>query len=206
MIEELANLQYDFPEKANRKLCFIHILSLVAKCIIKQFDVPKAQADEMLDDTAKKLPSLAVDLDIEERISREGQSDKDDGSDDEGDVDKLDGWGDVRGELSDEERLRKTAFSIHSPSTVLGTDPEHITGGFCGGLGGRTSILAYRAWRSVPATSVEVERVFCMGRILLSHVRGRLSVQSSVSWVAVLLDLKDGGKEEPLANDWDSVT
>ena len=32
---------------------------------------------------------------------------------------------------------------------------------------------------SIPATSVEVERVFSKGRLLLSHVRSRLSAQST---------------------------
>ena len=103
MIDELADLLDDFPGEANRTRCFTHILNLVAKSIIKQFDVPKAQANEVLDDAAKELAALAIDLDIEERISCEGQSDENEGNDDNED-DSLDGWADVRDELSDEER------------------------------------------------------------------------------------------------------
>lgn len=74
------------------------------------------------------------------------------------------------------------------------------------------------------ATSVDVERVFSKGRILLSHVRNRLSVQSTralmclgawslmgyvkdsdIKAVTVLPDLQDGEEEEPLADDWDSI-
>jgi len=65
MIEELADLLDDFPGEANRTRCFTHILNLVAKSIIKQFDVLKAHANEVLDDLAKELAVLAVDLDIE---------------------------------------------------------------------------------------------------------------------------------------------
>jgi len=101
MIEELADLLDDFPGEANRTRCFTHILNLVAKSIIKQFDVPKAHADDVLDDAAKELAALAVDLDIEERISREEPSG--DGEDDE-DEDNVDGWTDVRDGLSSEER------------------------------------------------------------------------------------------------------
>lgn len=100
MVEELADLLDDFPGAANRTRCFTHILNLVAKSIIKQFDVPKTRANEVLNDAAKELAALAVDLDVEEQITRENLSDDDD---EDGD-DNLDGWTDVREELSDEER------------------------------------------------------------------------------------------------------
>ena len=58
----------------------------------------------MLDDTAKELAALAIYLDIEERISREGQSDGGEGNDDENEDDSIDGLADVHEELSDEER------------------------------------------------------------------------------------------------------
>src|SRR6202522_3437112 len=77
---------------------------------------------------------------------------------------------------------------------------------------------------STVATSVDVERVFSKGRILLSHVRNRLSVQSTrpliclgawslmgyvkdsdVKAVTVLPDLKEGEDEEPLSDNWDNI-
>ena len=99
MIEELANLLDDFPGEVNRTRCFMHILNLVTKSIIKQFDLPKACADEVLDDAAKELAALAIDLDIKERISREDPS-----GDGEDDADEEDGWTDVHDGLSSEER------------------------------------------------------------------------------------------------------
>jgi len=73
------------------------------------------------------------------------------------------------------------------------------------------------------ATSVDVERVFSKGRILLSHLRNRLSVQSTralmclgawslmgyvrdsdVKAVTMLPDLKDD-EEEPLEENWDVI-
>jgi len=72
------------------------------------------------------------------------------------------------------------------------------------------------------ATSVHVERTFSQGRLLLSHVRSRLSVQSTRAllcvgvWsllgyvkdddvkAAVVLPAVDG-KEEELPEDWDSL-
>ena len=65
----------------------MHILNFVAKSIIKQFDIPKAHADEVLDDAAKELAALAVDLDIEEQVSHEGLPG--DGEDDADEEDKM---------------------------------------------------------------------------------------------------------------------
>jgi hypothetical protein len=67
--------------------------------------------------------------------------------------------------------------------------------------------------------------VFSKGRILLSHVRNRLSVQSTRAlmcvgaWsllgyvrdsdlkaVTVLPDLKEGEEEDPLEDNWDIIT
>jgi hypothetical protein len=72
------------------------------------------------------------------------------------------------------------------------------------------------------ATSVDVERVFSKGRLLLSHVRNGLSVQSTrallclgawsrlglvededVALVAKLADVD--GNEADLDNDWDDI-
>ena len=41
MIDHLAILLEAFPGLANHTRCFTHILNLVAKCIMKQFDAPK---------------------------------------------------------------------------------------------------------------------------------------------------------------------
>ena len=59
----------------------------------------------MLDDATKELAALAVDLDIKEQISQEGQLGEGDGNND-GDAndDNVNEWSDVHVELSDEER------------------------------------------------------------------------------------------------------
>ena len=108
MVDKLADLLEDFPGESNRTRCFTHIINLVAKSIIKPFDVPKAQANEVLDDAAKELAALAIDLDIEEQISQESHSGEGDGNvshgGDDDEDDNLEGWSDVRAEFSDEER------------------------------------------------------------------------------------------------------
>ena len=73
------------------------------------------------------------------------------------------------------------------------------------------------------ATSVDVERIFSRGRLLLSHVRSRLSVQSTrallclgcwsllglvqdkdVEAVTRLADV-EGAEEPPLEDGWDRI-
>jgi hypothetical protein len=75
---------------------------------------------------------------------------------------------------------------------------------------------------NLTATSVDVERTFSQGRLLLSHVRSRLSVQSTrallcVGVWSVMGYVKDSdvkaavvlpevnGKEDELTEDWDSL-
>ena len=76
----------------------------------------------------------------------------------------------------------------------------------------------------IVATSVDVERVFSKGQILLSHVRNLLSVQltralmclgvwstmgyvsdSDVKAITTLPDLKEGKEEQPLDDEWDAI-
>jgi hypothetical protein len=46
MINYLAEILDDFPGGANQTRCFAHTLSISAKAILKQFDVPKANTGE----------------------------------------------------------------------------------------------------------------------------------------------------------------
>ena len=103
MVEELADLLDSFPGAANQTRCFTHILNLVAKSIIEQFDVPKAQADRTLDEAAEVLATLAVDLDMEEAISRTTQDDNEPDNSERGD-NNIEGWVDLCDELSEEEK------------------------------------------------------------------------------------------------------
>jgi len=66
MIAELVNLLNDFAGPANQTRCFTHILNLVVKSVICQFDLPKSKGDKILDDAAKELLSLAGNIKFEE--------------------------------------------------------------------------------------------------------------------------------------------
>jgi hypothetical protein len=86
MINQLANLLNLFPGPDNQTRCFVHVLNLIAKSIIRQFDVPKTQA-------------LAVDIDLEKKTKRHGLESRSD----EDDEDNIDGWIDERESMSAED-------------------------------------------------------------------------------------------------------
>lgn len=74
MIDHLATMLDNYPGSANRTRCFTHILNLVAKCIMKQFDTPKkkkkadsdaGEVDEDADDLAAAFDELEEELEDE---------------------------------------------------------------------------------------------------------------------------------------------
>jgi hypothetical protein len=68
MINELTDLVNNFPGAANQTQCFTHILNLVVKSILRQFDLPKTKSGKSLDDGSKELLSLASNVEVEEEI------------------------------------------------------------------------------------------------------------------------------------------
>ncbi|KAF8811403.1 hypothetical protein BYT27DRAFT_7089557, partial [Phlegmacium glaucopus] len=112
--------------------CFTHILNLVAKSILKQFDLPKAKAGEALSAAVEALSDLAGDIEIEEASMGRELAEDDDSDDDE------DGLADPRDEMTDDEiteldeslqpvrlvlvkvnSLRKLAFTIKNSMTMV---------------------------------------------------------------------------------------
>jgi hypothetical protein len=66
MINHLATLLAAFPGSANRICCFTHILNLVAKCIMKQFDTPRKKKNDdniLADDQDEDVADFQVALD-----------------------------------------------------------------------------------------------------------------------------------------------
>jgi hypothetical protein len=43
MVENLATILSDFPGEANRGRCLAHVVNLVVKIILRQFDVSKGK-------------------------------------------------------------------------------------------------------------------------------------------------------------------
>jgi hypothetical protein len=96
MIDKLVDLLASFPGKANQTRCFLHIISLVAKSVICQFDVAKGKAGEALDEAEEELRVLAEGIDLEDLETQREREDDDDDDDD----DDVDGWVDERNALS----------------------------------------------------------------------------------------------------------
>jgi hypothetical protein len=79
MIDELAILLPYFRGSTNRVRCFLHIINLVARKILTQFDLPKKKPGHLETD----LDQLAGDIDEEELETRKelegGEDDDNDG-------------------------------------------------------------------------------------------------------------------------------
>ena len=112
MIEELAILIDDFAGAANQTRCFLHVLNLVVKSIIKQFDLPasKKMSDNEDDDenymveATNELLKLAREIEHEEEITA-SRGDEEDATED----DNVEGWVDEREEMTDAELLKLEA-------------------------------------------------------------------------------------------------
>jgi hypothetical protein len=112
MIDELEALLTEFPGPANRTRCFAHIINLIAKSVIRQFDVPKAREGETIDEAMTELRALAGDIDVEEMLARAANSNE--GEDEEHeheheDEDGVEGWVDERQEMSEVEVMELDA-------------------------------------------------------------------------------------------------
>lgn len=101
MVEALKDLLEIFPGDSNCTRCFDHIVNLIAKSVIQQFDIPKAKGNLLFDDVLRELMVSAEDLDEEEVAAREGEhwSSEVDSEDD-----KMDGWVDEREDMSEMEQ------------------------------------------------------------------------------------------------------
>jgi hypothetical protein len=113
MIAELVKILPDFSQ-VNHTRCFLHIVNLCAKSIIKQFDVPKKKEDEHLDEAVRELQNdndelqdLAGDQELEEQQTVDAiaqrQINGQDGEEEEED-DDIEGWIDEMELLSPAER------------------------------------------------------------------------------------------------------
>ncbi|KAF5309387.1 hypothetical protein D9619_012291 [Psilocybe cf. subviscida] len=123
---ELPALVPSFAGEAARTRCFAHIVNLTAKALLRQFDVPKKDADDALDDAARELRQLASNIEAEEQMAQ---------GVDEAESDDEDGWVDYRDEMTEAERkklekciapmrlllvkLRKIAFTTKRSSTLI---------------------------------------------------------------------------------------
>ena len=89
MIEELAIQLDDFLGSASQVQCFTHILNLVVKSIMHQFNVPDEKGD-VADDATQELHKLAGDIEHEEVLFQSGIGQQD-GDGDVGSRDNVEG-------------------------------------------------------------------------------------------------------------------
>ena len=68
MVEHLSSLIDNFPGAANQTRCFSHILNLVAKSVLRQFEVKKKTDGEPIEryDPNNVLAELAQELKLDE--------------------------------------------------------------------------------------------------------------------------------------------
>ena len=112
MAEELANFLDDFSGPANKTQCFLHILNLVVKSIIWQFNLPKSKKtsddedvdDPTLDVVTAELLKLAGDIDLEEQITASSDDDE--------------GWIDEHKDMTEDE-LKELAASMQPVRLLL---------------------------------------------------------------------------------------
>jgi hypothetical protein len=96
MINELAIQLNDFPGSVSRVRCFAHILNLVVKSIMCQFDVPDKKKGDITDEATQELHRLAGDIEHEELLSQSGVEQQDG---DMGSIDNVEGWVDEHDEM-----------------------------------------------------------------------------------------------------------
>jgi hypothetical protein len=102
MINELVDMLPNVLGQENHCYCFLHIVNLIAKTLLKQFDVPKKDAESVLDNAEKVLLKLAAGIDMDEMVTvaEAGAGDKDNDENDD-----VEGWVDEMALLSEEERV-----------------------------------------------------------------------------------------------------
>ena len=89
MVSELEKLLEVFPGESNRTHCFDHIVNLIAKSVIRQFDTPTVKGNEAFDDVLRELMVSAGDLERGELVTRAGESCGSEVDSDDDDMDSL---------------------------------------------------------------------------------------------------------------------
>jgi hypothetical protein len=111
MIEHLSDILTEFPGSVNRTRCFAHILNLVAKVIMKQFDGPKSETTGFEAALKEFADELEIELDGDLTEDEGDEDSENDALDDEiADID--------RSEMSEEE-IRALEESVKPVRLVL---------------------------------------------------------------------------------------
>ena len=95
MIQELETLTLEFAGFASHTWCFLHIVNLVAKSMLRQFDAKKVTIKR-----DSEMAALADELAEEEAIADEIEDN------DDNEIDNEDGWINEMNSRTDDERIK----------------------------------------------------------------------------------------------------
>jgi hypothetical protein len=115
MIDKLARRLVEYPGAPNCARCFTHILNLVVKSMMHQFDVPKKRWDAKTNERTDELLDLAGDIEAEELETQHEQEDSQDGKEEGLSHNNDEGWVDEREDMTEEdkEELEDSVWPIH---------------------------------------------------------------------------------------------
>lgn len=114
-----------FPGDANRVRCFAHILNLVAKCIISQFDVGIEKDEAAMLGDVTDLLDLAREMELEESTTRAEAAAEED--DDEAEVleDDSDDEVDATADLTQAQRIQLAKDALPVKMVLTKVSPFH---------------------------------------------------------------------------------
>ena len=81
MIQYLSDALDEFPGPANQTRCFVHTVNLIAKLILRPFDIRRMKDIHEFNDIAHALAESAEDESTEQTMGKE--EDKEEGEDDD---------------------------------------------------------------------------------------------------------------------------
>jgi hypothetical protein len=127
MIDKLAGRIVEFAGAPNRARCFTHVLNLVVKSIMRQFDVPGKEDLTTADERDRELERLAGDIEDEElETQKDLEEARQHPEDEEAGDDNNEGWVDERNEMTEEdvERLEESVRPIRFLLTKVKVDQK----------------------------------------------------------------------------------
>ncbi|KAF8550526.1 hypothetical protein OG21DRAFT_397980 [Imleria badia] len=140
MVNKLSDRIPSFGGATSHTWCFLHVVNLVAKSFIHQFDVSKKEADAALNgggprEAAEALAELSAEVENEDGMASGEIEQRNPDGDGETEIDNDDGWTDEVGLMGEDEReeftltilpiklalakIRKLAFKVTHSSTVI---------------------------------------------------------------------------------------